>query len=363
MSWYRFLVALAGRLRHFRAGAQLRDYHRAVGLHYHCLGGDRDRDLAADTGAGNMRGIRGGSDQPACLDRVRMHLPSRIDRFPDRALNRELYFWLAAYFAFDRALRGEAELPPGLRHLFRGIATSAQVLDQFPGLASRYRRLCAVELAQRRDALPSLGDHASSPVHQLEAGIRYALGATRPPDEPWLREAMQEVLGGSCPELPPHWRRMPVPVLPVPLWGSLPAEATGLRLRWLKRRTRRRARGLGKSIARPRFDSGSLTNSSTGSGSREEGRYPEWDHRRRAYRSNWCHVTEGAPVPAAQYSSDPDVATLVRRVRRQFEALRAIRSWARGLESGDEVDLDAFRRFRGRSPKVRIAEHSTVPSP
>ena len=294
--WYRLLIGLARRLRHFRAGVRLRDHHRAVNLHYHCLGGDSDRSVAADAGTGGMPGVFRADDQPAWLDRDQMHLPSRINRFPTRALNRELYFWLAAYFAVDHELDGEDALPQELRHLFRGVATSARVLDRFPALAPRYRRLCDVELAQRRGALPSLGDNPLNRVHQLEAAVRYALGAAEPPDEPWLLDATHQALGGTCPTLPPHWRRMRVPVLPVPLWGNPPGEVAGLRLRWLKRRRRRRAYGFRKSLARPRFDPGLPAHPPTDVESRGEHVYPEWDHRRRAYRSNWCLVTEETPA-------------------------------------------------------------------
>ena len=340
--WYRFLIALAGRLRHFRAGAYLHDHHRAVGLHYHCLGGDLNRNVAADAGTGGVSGTHGGVDPLAWLDRDQMHLPGRINRYPTRALNRELYFWLAAFFALDRALEGEQDLPAGLRHLFRGIATSTRVLDKFPALASRYRRLCTVELAQRRDALPSLGEEALNPVHQLEAGIRYSLGASKPPADPWLRTAIGEARGGTCPTLPQHWGRISVPVFPVPLWGRPSGEATGLRLRWLKRRMRRRAQGFSKPLARPRFDPGLPALSTTGAAAHGENLYPEWDHRRCAYKANWCHVTEEAPRPTGYAPPDRGFAALARRVRRQFETIREIRRWARGLESGDEVDLDAF---------------------
>ena len=131
--------------------------------------------------------------------RDRMHLPERINRYPTPDLNRELYFWLAAWFAFDRALDGEDAVPPGLRHLFRGLATTARVLDRFPALSPRYERLCAEELAQRRDALPALGNDARQPAHQLEAAIRFALGAGTPPRDAWLAGCVEEARRGTCP--------------------------------------------------------------------------------------------------------------------------------------------------------------------
>ena len=359
--WYRLLTGLAGRLRHPRAAARLRECHTALSLHHHGLGGDLDREVVADAGPRRMLAgsTHGGQDLLAWIDRDQMHVPERIDRFPARALNRELYFWLAAYFALDRSLDGEDALPSGLCHLFRGVATSARVLGKFPALSSRYQRLCAAELAQRRDALPALGDDAAQPAHQVEAGIRYALGAAKRPEDPWLLASIEDARRGACPAPPSRWRQLSVPFLPVLLWGCPRTEVPGLRLRWLKRRIRRRVHGTSKSLAHPRFEPDQRKDSLSGVAVQEEQRYPEWDYQRRAYRADWCRVTEQAPRPAEHPAFDAEVAALARRVRRQFEALREVRSWTRGLESGDDLDLEAFvdsiadRRSRGlRSPRL-----------
>ena len=355
MLWYRLLFGLAGRLRHPSAAVSLRGYRRALSLHYHGLGGDPQRDVAGDpemrrASAGSSHG---GSDLLAWLDRDTVHLPECINRFPTPALNRELYFWLAAYFALDRALAGEEVLPAGLRHLFRGLATSARVLDRFPALSSRYRRLCAEELAQRRDALPSFGDDAHQPTHQLEAAIRYALGSGKSPEDSWLTASVEEARAGTCPAPPAYRRWRSVPFLPVFLWGCRRIERPGLRLRWLPRRIRPRTHGIRKSVARPWFEPDMQKDPSSGSVVGEEHVYPEWDHRRRAYRADWCRVIERASPPGEFTTADAEITALARRVRRQFEILREVPSYVRHLESGDELDLEAFvdsvadRRSRG----------------
>ena len=355
LMWYGLLTGLAGRLRHPRAAVRLREHRTALALHHHGLGGDPACDVVADAGVNRTprAGAHGGRDLLAWLERDQVHLPERINRFPDAALNRELYFWLAAWFALDRALDGENALPASLRHLFRGIATSARVLDRFPALSRRYARLCAEELAQRRDALPSLGEGARHPAHQLEAAIRFALGAGKPPDDAWLAASLEEARGGACPVAPAHWRGLPVPFLPVFLWGCRRAELPRLRLRWLRRRVRRRAHGMRESVARPRFDPELQPNPPSGALAGDEYVYREWDCRRRAYRPDWCRVVERPPRPVGHSRFGADVTPLAQRVRRQFEILREVRSWARGLEIGDDLDLEAFvdsvadRRSRG----------------
>ena len=361
MLWHRLLIGLAGRLRHPRAAVHLRSHQRALGLHYRGLGGDPNRDVVADAGTTRARAGRahGGRDLLAWLDRDRMHLPARINRFPAPALNRELYFWLAAYFALDRELDGESGLPAGLGHLFRGVATSARVLDRFPALSPRYRRLCEAELAQRRDALPALGDDPAQPAHQVEAAMRHALGAAKPPEDAWLAASIEAARRGECPVPPPRWRRLSVPFLPVFLWGRPRPDVSGLRLRWPKRRSRRRRHGIGRSLARPRFDPDRRTDPESATTRRDANLYPEWDYRRSGYRAGWCRVVERMPRTADIGAVEAPASALAIRVRRQFEALCEVRSWMRGLEDGDELDLEACvdavadRRSRGRhSPRL-----------
>ena len=123
-----------------------------------------------------------------------MHLPRSVDRFPSGALNRELLFWLAAFMAVDEPLAGTAALPSGVRHLLRGVATSARLARAYPGLAERYARLCAAELAERVRVL--LGWVGAHPACRLEAAIRAALGSTEPALDPWLADAAAAARAG-----------------------------------------------------------------------------------------------------------------------------------------------------------------------
>lgn len=73
--------------------------------------------------------------------------------------------------------------------------------------------------------------------------------------------------------------------------------------------------------------------------------YPEWDHRRDAYRPAHCVVRERlAPAgdPAWADAVRVEHAALFARVRRLFEALRPRRERQRRRLDGDDLDLDAF---------------------
>lgn len=341
--WYGGQIALAGRIRHPQARVSMEDLRRGLDVHYHGLGGTLERHAVGDAGVRREHRLgalfsSGVHDLMAWLDPEQVHLPRSVDRFPTRALNRELLFWLVAFLAVDEPLAGAAALPSGVRHLLRGVATSARVERAFPGLGERYARLCAAELAERARVLP--GWDGAHPACRLEAAIRVALGSPQPAPDPWLADAMAAARAG----LPIPVRRWPhgvLPFLPVALWGEPPRGLPGLRLVAFRRRTRRRAQGPIAKLTNARFDPAQDAAPTEGAATHATFTYPEWSDRDQAYRADWCVVTEN--VPAGRGASAPDEASrvLARQVRRQFEALRQLPGWRRRLESGDELDLDA----------------------
>ena len=75
--------------------------------------------------------------------------------------------------------------------------------------------------------------------------------------------------------------------------------------------------------------------------------YPEWDYRRAAYLPDYCRVlaTE-APETGEIWAPDEAIRRQVRKVRRQFEALRPRRELVRAQPDGHDLDLDALVRAR-----------------
>jgi nitric oxide reductase NorD protein len=75
--------------------------------------------------------------------------------------------------------------------------------------------------------------------------------------------------------------------------------------------------------------------------------YPEWDYRRRAYRPGYCGlVARTAPEEGELWEPDEAARQQIRRVRRQFQALRPRREVLRGQLDGAELDTDALVRSR-----------------
>ncbi|MGF7008747.1 nitric oxide reductase activation protein NorD [Aminobacter sp. BE322] len=336
--------------------------------------------------------------QPA-RDGSSLMLPAAIDMFPDKALNRDLYVWLAAYMA-AMPLDPIVETDPLLRDLAAlrcAEATAARVVASFPGLGRRYRRLAAATLAARR----------RGPLPSVEAQVEARIASL-------LRKGAQEA-DDAPPLIFPY--RAPagyLPMLPVPLWpDALLRQETAPRRgedepvnggkdvagaeteRQLAVRENQEARKeerspfilnrfekilamaemvnvdrpsddsdddakaaedlddmtLGERKGRPasrfRFDLDLPPEALDRTPLTAECTYPEWDFRTGTYLSDHCRVL-AAPAAILGTVGEPDVGArrLIRRVRRQFEVLRPRREMLRAQLDGAELDLDAVVRAR-----------------
>ncbi|RAI30563.1 hypothetical protein CH338_27415 [Rhodoplanes elegans] len=75
--------------------------------------------------------------------------------------------------------------------------------------------------------------------------------------------------------------------------------------------------------------------------------YPEWDYRKQTYWPDHCRVLAGpAKEDGEQWAPDETARQHVRRVRKQFEALRPRHEILRAQQDGPDLDLDALVRAR-----------------
>ncbi|GAB1426136.1 VWA domain-containing protein [Thauera terpenica] len=175
--WHRLITRAAG--GHFpEAVVKLKEIERMTGVFFRALGGDPGLRVAAATA--DVHGARrsllsriAGSDERtprARMDAITLRLPVQLDALPERALNRDLYLWLAAIAAAQGKPRGAqdeaalaqaltllAPLPEGasadpasLELRLNQLATLRALL-RWPGLRTRYERLVAAVLKQRPD--------------------------------------------------------------------------------------------------------------------------------------------------------------------------------------------------------------------
>lgn len=332
-------------------------------------------------------------------DEASVMLPPVLDLMPEQSLNLDLYVWLAAAMAL-MPLQPMTETDPlraDLAMLDAASALEDEVLKVFPGLVDRYRRICRALLSERRrGSLPRVeGLMEDRIIDLLRRGAGLAplsAGDDMPGRAPpgylpilpvplWPQAVIREEWAGR--------QEMDQPV------GSAQAEAQAAGRHVAIREKDSAAKGerspfilnrfekilamaemvnvdrpaddsddhdasaadeldemvLGERKGRPaakyRFDLDLPPEALMHSAIEAELTYPEWDYRRGVYLKDHCRVIAGpaceqdmAPVPSAEMKA------LVRRVRRQFEAMRPRHELLRAQVDGADFDLDAVVRSR-----------------
>jgi nitric oxide reductase NorD protein len=332
-------------------------------------------------------------------DEASVMLPPVLDLMPEQSLNLDLYVWLAAAMAV-MPLQPMTETDPlraDLAMLDAASALEDEVLKVFPGLVYRYRRLCRALLSERRrGSLPRVEGLLEDRIIDLlrrGAGLApLSAGDDMPGRAPpgylpilpvplWPQAVIREEWAGR--------QEMDQPV------GSAQAEAQAAGRHVAIREKDSAAKGerspfilnrfekilamaemvnvdrpaddsddhdasaadeldemvLGERKGRPaakfRFDLDLPPEALRHSAIEAELTYPEWDYRRGVYLKDHCRVIAGpasdeglSPVPSAEMKA------LVRRVRRQFEAMRPRHEMLRAQVDGADLDLDAVVRSR-----------------
>jgi nitric oxide reductase NorD protein len=415
-AWHR----LAGRptsFPHFpEAAIELAALRASLGVFFRALGGDPALRVVESTASPSdhrlsWRQRLAISEEKLPLakrDEEALRLPARLDCFPDRGLNRDLYFWLAAFLSdtgWDCDARPADALEADILFLHNAAGAAERTCRSYAGLREVYRRLSAATLA----AWPAR--HLPGPEGAVEAVLLHLLGAPGPSDDigRLILQAVQE--GPSALGVPPMgYRRLLLP----PVWGVVemgdsasprPGEDADLDsaaanetqegspfvakredneqsdrddplilnrfekiLGWsemlnINRPTEdddedaaRRAAddhdhlSLGRQQRKPatRLKLELELAPAAGGGELTQGlTYPEWDFRRADYRLDFCRVVEcTADIEGGEWRPDDPTRRRIRHVRRQFEALRPRRQLQRRQLDGFELDTDAAVRAR-----------------
>ncbi|MCA1491326.1 nitric oxide reductase activation protein NorD [Ensifer sp. NBAIM29] len=404
-AWHRFIGNTRSWPRFPEEAVRLEDVQTVLAVYFRGLGGEQAVQIAPARGRTSTHRLRLrqrmglGEEklvQPA-RDQATLMLPAEIDLFPLRRLNRDLYFWLAAMMAvMPLSPVGAGDpLALDLAGLARAEETVKRVLDAFPALRPRYRRLCRAVLEVRQGrTLPAVEQHVENRVLRM---LRTGAGRN------------DEIVPVIFPRrAPPGY----LPMLPVPLWpeallrqeterregGDEPARggrAEGVETtrhvatREAQRQKERSPFILNRfekilamaemvNVDRPSDDSDEHDAQAADEldemtlGERQgrpaarfgfdldlppealdrtaltaEHSYPEWDYRSGSYLRDYCRVV-AAPASGEGIVGETDAATksLIRRVRRQFEVLRPRHELLRTQIDGADLDLDAVVRAR-----------------
>ncbi|MGE5547614.1 MAG: nitric oxide reductase activation protein NorD [Solirubrobacterales bacterium] len=395
------------------AAVRLDDVRQQLAVFFRGLGGDKGVQITASADRTSEHRLswwqRIGRDDErmsvSSRDEVSLALPEAIDHFPDAGLNRDLYFWLAAFFAQLEPAGAALDDPllADLDMLARARRAARATLEAFPGLARRHATLSAALLAHRPDRGLEGVEKAVEQVVTAMLG-----GEACPASNPFIAILDGKVPAGQAP-------RGYKPFLPVPLWGEAlhrapenreeeePEEqeqASGAQDESEKRRQAERKRMDNADRKDPlilnRFEKilsfADMVNVNRGADDPDEEEakkaaeemdkitlskhgkkaatklkfdldlppsatdttrltgtllYPEWDYRSKMYHQDHCSVlTAIASEDGENWVPDEQARRRIRQVKRQFEALRTKAQILRAQVDGSELDTEAVVRAR-----------------
>ncbi|MFA9460824.1 nitric oxide reductase activation protein NorD [Thiohalorhabdus methylotrophus] len=392
-AWDR-LIRRAARNDHPEAAVALDEMRPRLGPLFRALGGDDGLRIepapALPHGARRtlLQSIAGSHRRAelAWTDTQALYLPGRLALFPETALNRDLYLWLAALAALGDAL------PAGSSWLARGPELAHRALRRLPGMRPRYERLVSAYLPLRPDPgkLPAGEAAAEQTVRAAltDPGTAVSIPAAKRPPAPvalWLHpsppeeqapvaasdagEGAEPSSEGETRDLEDRRRRrgervaMPERDKGLLLfrnaesiwsWSEFvnvdrPTEededleaaadaADDLDLLSLSRDNKRTASRLRFDLDLP-----SEANDDTPLGGGIL--LPEWDYRRDALRPDFCRLQPMVAEDAPPAELPEGLRSTARRLRGQFRQLTPTRTWLAGQPEGTEVDLDAYQHF------------------
>ncbi len=390
--WHQ-LITRAADSSHASAAVRLADLRKGLGIYFRALGGDAGLQLeVADSRSLNLRrgwlqrlAGTGGKIDAAGLDERALRLPARIACFDQAALNRDLYFWLAALAAHQRRIIDEERD----HWINRNQLATLLTLRAYPGLGARYQRLVEAHLAQRpdpnelpkserareqaiRDALLTPGSIAhlphsrrdpfpvvlwlSGPETVTPASARSgsddaanpAPGKQHEPEDMARRKAQRVKL----PEQ--HRGLVTIRMENIFTWGEFVnvdrgheeeddaqrAEDIARDLDRLAVSSQRRASGI-----RLKFD---LDLPSEAADDRVLGaglRMPEWDWKKSELLADHCRIVEMEAREAEPVALPPRLKPTARHLKKQLQRLTPARTWLRNQADGLEFDLESYQRF------------------
>ncbi|OMG69041.1 nitric oxide reductase activation protein NorD [Stutzerimonas balearica] len=394
--WHRFITRRAS--PDFpEARVELQEMQRPLSLLFRAMGGASGigveaasaRDLLVRRNL--LQQVAGTCKQlpVAWCDSSNLRLPESLAVYPDPALNRDLYRWLALL----AAQAGE------MRHWARDNQRWTQrLLEQFPTMRSRYRRLVEAHLQLRPDPsdLPrceaALEQAVCQALRDPGCVVQFPRSERAPWPVPlWLYPAQnlgepqsldQGADGEGALESPPNGqsrqrkraRRVEDSTSKSGLllfrlenlfsWSEhveldrcgddtedLDAArvAEDLDELALSRQRMRQGGGLKLDLDLPAADFDDIP---LGAGIK----LPEWDYRKQSLQKDFVNLQMMLPRGAEAKPLPIRLAPLARRLRRQFEHLRTDRQWLRQQPQGSELDLQAWLDFHVERQNGHCAE-------
>lgn len=387
--WHKLVTRVADK-QHAEVAVSLDEISKTAAIFFRALGGDAGLNLSAApaTRHGARRSWRdrlassGERIELSWRDGETLRLPEKIDLFPERSLNRDLYFWLVALSA--------ADIDNSLPWIVRNQTATLVTLARFPGLVSRYYRLVNALLPLRTSPskLPSEESVQEIAIRQAlqQPGSILALPLSKKPFQPvllWMHpsppvsvsnnvstsdgvpEREQSEDKNSAKSRRKHAAERTD--MPDGKDGFLMMFRAESLFSWTEYINVNRpqdeeddiesaalaaedmdsmtvARDGETTVAKLRFD---LDLPAAGEDDAPLGEgisLPEWDYKKQELQPDYCRLQEYISPQAQSCELPPQLRRTARRLRSQFQALAPTRTWLKGQQDGEEIDLDAWVR-------------------
>lgn len=387
--WHKLVTRVADK-QHEEASVNLNDISKVAAIFFRALGGDPGLNLSAapPTRHGARRSWKerlassGERIELSWRDGETLRLPEKISIFPERELNRDLYLWLVALSA--------ANVDNNLPWIVHNQVATQATLTRFPGLATKYYRLVNTLLPMRAspESQPVAEAAQESAIRQalLQPGCVLSLPPSKKPFQPvplWIHPSPPESKGikvsasDGAPEsaeekkenMEKSRRKHAAERTDMPDGkdGFLIMFRAESLFSWTEYINVNRpqdeeddlknaalaaedmdcmtvARDSETSVAKLRFD---LDLPPAGEDDTPLGTgisLPEWDYKKQILQPDYCRLQEYVSPLAQPCELPPHLKRTARRLRSQFQALAPTRTWLKGQQDGDEIDLDAWVR-------------------
>ncbi len=384
--WHHFITQKSS-FHYPKYGVELADFNKQIAIFFRSLGGDAGITIGFTSALPNhshrnwLQKISGAGkkSESGHFSGDYLYLPEKIDYFPDKKLNEELYFWLTAMASFN--------LAPNTKHVIeQNQYLTQQVLTKWPGLKTTYNRLVNAHLPQRPaiNTLPEAVQKAEQAIQEVLSNpfklndLAYNYQHMPKPVSLWLKavdeQAMaafktrkeSEVGGNSGKQSPSKNKRYQAEQVDdkASKDGFMSFRLESM-FSWSEFINVDRSEDDGDDEDAFRvaddLDQLSINNGETSNKIRidldlpssdyddvvlKEGiLLPEWDYKQQKFLTDHCSIQLMQLRLIDQVQWPDTLKQQARKLKRQFESLKPISVWNNRQPDGEEIDLKAYLDF------------------